>query len=642
MFTPAPWREAGAPGESAWLILFLGKWTDPDDESAPDPMTLAEQFRTWALDPARTGEELYTAELFVETAQELWNVRQKIYARDYEAIRERQKRRKLNPAYRPTLTPAALDLVVAMWSEIKDLRNGMIASEERPVSDLAALRFFPQLTGVELTSRLSDLRGLVGLQQLNRLKLWDETLDDLGALAEVPSVTDISLHLGTAWPSVGALGALPGLRNIYYTGNLLALQDVREWPVIERAWLQSDWQWSTPLRDAQGLPAMPVVKHLKVDGVAALRGIERFTTVHELDVRGPFADLGPLTGLTEVRELTLGGERFFDLAPISRMSRLRTLELERERGLDPAPLADSASLRKVSAPRCAVLATELATLNAALGFVDESIYVLPEPRQLGPVRWISYNPQREDFKLGERKTRSLREPRVEAYGDDPLLDPAERAWFERELKRRMKALLEPGWGNLQIYMAGRGNLTLRRYQDVLHVGEVVDAVRRTIAAARFPWEILLLVEPHGDLSEDLDEIEARHGDADDGETFNVEREREEWNETQERLREHREFIEREHQLRLQQQEGRPIDPAAFSPPGTPPPPANDDGETVTARAGGEEAEDFGKDFGFTAIVSEEFVWVHDSGVENASGFFGVPFENWHALPEPPEERPRPA
>ncbi len=110
-------------------------------------MTLAEQFRTWALDPARTGEELYTAELLIEAAQQRWNVQQKIYTRDYEAIHERQKRRKLNPAYRPTLTPAALDLVVAMWSEIKELRNGSIASEERPVSDLAALRFFPQLTG---------------------------------------------------------------------------------------------------------------------------------------------------------------------------------------------------------------------------------------------------------------------------------------------------------------------------------------------------------------------------------------------------------------------------------------------------------------------------------------------------------------
>ncbi len=294
--------------------------------------------------------------------------------------------------------------------------------------------------------------------------MWDETLDDLGALAEVPSVTEISLHLGAPWPAVGALGALPGLRNIFYTGNLLALQEVDAWPVLERAWFQSDWQWSTPLRDARGLPAMPLVKYLKVDGLAALRGIERFTAVHELDVRGPFADLGPLAGLSEVRQL---------------------------------------------------------------------------------------------------------------------------------------------------------------------------------AMARFPWEILLLVEPHGDLSEDLEEIEARHG-ADDGETFDVEREREEWNETQERLREHREFLEREHRLRLQQQDGRPIDPAAFSPPGTPPPPANEDGETVTAQEGDEEAQDFGKDFGFTAIVSEAFVWVHDSGVENAAGFFGVTFEDWHALPEPPEERPRPA
>jgi hypothetical protein len=606
-------------------------------------MTLSAQFRTWALDPARTGDELYTAELFVEAAQAVRDRRQKIYARDFEATRKRQKRRKLNPAYRPVLSPAALDLVGAEWGEIKELRNGADGGEDRPVSDLAALQFFPQLTGIELISELSDLGALVGLRELSRLKLRDETLVDLGALAELPGLTEVSLDLGAPGPAAGALGALPALKTLSYRGNLLALQDVGALPVVERAWLRSHWQWSTPVREGRDLPTMPKVRWLSVDGVAGLRGIERCARLRELDVCGPFADLGPLAELGEVRTLRLGGERFFDLAPVARMPRLRTLELEREHGLDLAPLADSPSLRQVLARRCAVLATELGTLNAALGLVDEASYRLAEPRALGSVRWFRYDPQRADFRAGRREASDDRDPRKEGFGDDPLPAPAEGGWFAREVALRLGAFLAPGWGRLNVWVAGRGELTLRRYQDILHVGEVVTAVRQTAAAARYPWEILLVVEPHGDLSEDLEELEARDGG---GETCDSEPGREEGDAMQQRRREHREFLEREHRWRLQQQDGRPIDPAAFFPPAPAPAGASpgdaeaDDDDADAEEGAGDDR--FGADAGFTAVVAETTVWVHESGAQNAAEFFGVVLEDWHALAEPPEQRPRPA
>jgi len=59
-------------------------------------MNLAEEFRAWALDPGRTNDELFTAELLVEAAQLLEDHRQRVWHRDYDVHRERCKQRRLN------------------------------------------------------------------------------------------------------------------------------------------------------------------------------------------------------------------------------------------------------------------------------------------------------------------------------------------------------------------------------------------------------------------------------------------------------------------------------------------------------------------------------------------------------------------
>jgi hypothetical protein len=105
-------------------------------------------------------------------------------------------------------------------------------------------------------------------------------------------------------------------------------------------------------------------------------------------------------------------------------------------------------------------------------------------------------------------------------------------------------------------------------------------------------------------------------------------------------------LEREHRWRLQQQDGRPIDPAAFFPPAPAPAGASpgdaeaDDDDADAEEGAGDDR--FGADAGFTAVVAETTVWVHESGAQNAAEFFGVVLEDWHALAEPPEQRPRPA
>jgi hypothetical protein len=381
---------------------------------------------------------------------------------------------------------------------------------------------------------------------------------------------------------------------------------------------------------------MPGVTWLQVDGIASLQGIERFPRVQQLDLEGPYVDLEPLAAMPEVRKLRLAGERFLDLRPVARMPRLRTLVLWRHRGLDVSPLAESPRLREVEAKLSEVIQTEVASVNAAIGFVDTTVFVREEPLRLGPPRLLAYDPRRDDFKSQRGEKRRL-EAREAVYEDDPVMSPAECGWFDREIRRRLDALLAPGWGKITSWGPGFANLTIRRYQDVTKLREIVGAVREVIAAARFPWGVMLFVDPHGDLGEDLDEIEERHGGAD--EEFDVEREREEWEDAQRRWREHREFLEREHRHRLHAQEGLPIEPAAFAPP-EPESAPSDDADTLEA---GEKGDDdaLGLDLDFHLDIGRDIVWTHLDAAAKAGYFLDAKFEDWHALPEPPEERPRP-
>ena len=602
-------------------------------------MNLAEQFRAWALAPGRTDDERYTIELLVEAAQARADEKNKAPRPDFDAVRTRRKRRALNPAHRPDLSRAQLDLVVEFWAGITRVENGTSLEEDRPVRDLGALRFFPHVTTLKLTSELDDLAALAAVPGLKVLELHDESLGNFDGIAALTQLEEVNLHLGAPWPALAGLGRLPQLKVVNFRGNLLALREVPAWPQVERAWLHKNHVANTPLRDAQELPEMPRVTWLQVDGIAALRGIERFARVQQLDVEGPYVDLGPLAAMPEVRKLRLAGERFLDLRPVAHMPRLRTLVLWRYRGIDVSSLAESPRLREVEAKLSEVIQTEIASVNAAIGFVDQTVFVREEPLRLGPLRLIAYDPRRDDFKSVRSGLQRL-EPRVAAYEDDPVMDPAECRWFDREISRRLNARLAPGWGRIASWGPGFANLTIRRYQDVTKLRDIVAAVREVIAAARFPWGVMLFVDPHGDLGEDLDEIEERHGGGDEDEDeFDVESEREEWEDARRRWREHREFLEREHRHRLQAQEGLPIEPEAFALPEPEAPPHDDD--TIQDTEDGGDTNALGLDLDFHLEIGRDIVWAHADAAAKAGYFLEAKFEDWHALPGPPEQRPRP-
>lgn len=606
-------------------------------------MGLAEQFRVWALEPVRTNDELYTIELLVESAWGTWCHRhQRHEPLDVDAKIARARRRMLNPAYRARISREKLDALVEVWADMR--RFGVSTYNDRPMGEVETLRFFPQFTDVGVSGSFTRIDALAALRGLKSLSINSETLADIGALSGLPALEMLHLALHTPWPELGALAALPALRDLHYHGNLLALREVPSLPGVVVAQFNADAHWQTPLRDLRELPSMPAVRHLRVESVAALAGVERFPALN-LQLKGPFTDLSPLAAQDSATWLRLQGRGFMDLRPLARMPALRELRLERELPLDLSPLADAPRLRQVWVEGCDIIATELASINALLPpWADD--FMLPEPRPLAPLQFIAVDRNREDARLAAPEPP---DPRPAFYGDDRAYAAAETRWFKAELRRRMDALLGRGWrkredasshgssherpGNVQVH--------LNRFEDTFRLREVVQTLRELMAAARFPWSMLLIIEPHGNLDDDLDEIAAR--DDDDDEVAAAERDRQERLEYQRYARERRAFLERQHRFRLRQEQGVPIDPNDFSPP--PEPEETDESEdgdsAVLAEDDDEGAGGLGSRFHLYAHLEEEVLSVWLADTQLAADYYGETPVNWHELPGPPGQRPRP-
>ncbi|MFT3867555.1 MAG: hypothetical protein QM715_03550 [Nibricoccus sp.] len=595
-------------------------------------MNLAEEFSTWAIDPRRTNEELYLAELLIEEGHSVWKRLTKApWSRDdYDAMVTHRKRRLLNPGYRPKLNRDKLAHTVEVWAQVEGVSNDRY--HDRPVRDLSALRFFPHVTKVELRSELADLSGLNALRSLCVLELRDTKLADLGPLANHPQLDKLSLNLEWPWPELTSLATLPRLKQLSFEGNILAMAEVPELPVVETA-VFSRYRATIPLRVLEQAPAMPLVRELELNSTAHLRGLERYARLEKLKIGGPFEDLSPIASLVQLGELTLTGERFTDLTPLARLPRLRTLELTREHGLDLTPLSDSPSLREVKS-NCEVLKTELATLNAALGFIDESEFFAPEPRPVRPFRFITWRSTDPEYKALRREMPT--QERAAFFGDDPLLDPAERKWFTRLAREKLSPFGDEKW--IQFSDLGHTIMVkLFRPTETLRLRQMVDALNPLLRLTRFHWDFVFYVELAGDPDED------RWDETPDYDVFDVEREREEWEDTQERIKERKQMLEREHQLNLQKQQGLVIDtdaattgdePQEGDKPEEPSPSVDDDEDSD------EDDSEFVDDRIFRLWLCRDIVWIHEEEAADVLEFLGpVNLEDWHQLPEPPAERP---
>src|SRR5438874_8148466 len=50
------------------------------------------------------------------------------------------------------------------------------------------------------------------------------------------------------------------------------------------------------------------------------------------------------------------------------------------------------------------------------------------------------------------------------------------------------------------------HIGFKRYKDTVRIREIIQFLRQFSAAQRFPWRFFIYVEPHGDMSYELEEL----------------------------------------------------------------------------------------------------------------------------------------
>ncbi|HLP00746.1 MAG TPA: hypothetical protein VK163_01885 [Opitutaceae bacterium] len=621
-------------------------------------MQSVEELRRWVSAPARTGEELYPVELLLNQLRGRAEYRKGFgSAKTLKAAQADFARRARQLHFEPRIEAADLDLVEEFWDEILALENGF--GPPRPVRDLSLLRFLPQITAVSLTLEGTTLAALAALPRLARLTLSTGALADFSALGSLGELESLTLTVACPWPTgLGVLNRLPRLREVTFRGNLLIWQEVVALPAVRSLVLAPAFEANTPLPSLRVFPAAPELQTLTIGAVADLRGVQRFADLRELDLAGPFTDLSPLAALQHVRKLRLAGEHFLDLAPVARMRQLHSLELWRERGLAVEVLLNGPSLREVTAPHCKVMTEELRDLNAALGWVDEDLFVREKPRPLAPLRLLACEYRRDDYASLPRAAAPAPLPegvedRAAVFGEDPAPPRREQLWMKTQLHAAVAAVLQRGWGHVRIYPTSAW-VVLRRPCDMAQLSQVVQAARALLARSRFAWDCQFCYDPDNEI-EDPEGEQPR-----DSDQFDVDRAREEWEDDRRRLAKRQEEIDREYRTLRglnpaeseqispdepgDEQEiseagirGEPLDPEEatdFS--------ANAFNSTPTeAFSGDSEGEYEGPDtIPYTLYLEEPFLWVDADYAEPASRHMQQPVEDWHSLPEPPAQRPR--
>ncbi|MDQ2867901.1 MAG: hypothetical protein M3R59_05745 [Verrucomicrobiota bacterium] len=476
---------------------------------------MRDDFLSWVRAPERTADELFTVELLLETQRRRgdWPIKETVVPYDEEDAMRRA--RAANPAYRPTLHEGEMQWLARHAAEVKFFRSRYF--HDRPVRDLAALRFFPGLEQVDVSSgEVRDYSPLAGLAKVQWLTIMDGNFPgashpmELAQCGAKPEMIRLTLSLRHPWPDLRGAAQWPVQEARFLTINPLALAEVAELPEAVLVEINSHSDGLDGLRDLRKFPAMPKVKRLRLYRTASLEGIERYPTLLNLEIGGHFEDLEPLTRLPNLTALTLRSEHLEDLTPLTRMPKLRELHFMREKPLDLGALIEAHELRRIRFSHCAIMRMEVAALNAGL-LPEAPDFETAEPRSLAPLQFFHVSSENEaGRKFFNDRQAAVYRVREEFYDGDEMLKQAEGRVFRHTVHQKLNAHLGRGWGAVTIHEGlntpGQLMLTFKRYQDTMRLRPILELLRQESARARFPWVFWISVEPHGDMTMELEDL----------------------------------------------------------------------------------------------------------------------------------------
>ena len=518
-------------------------------------MKTPQDFIAWALDPKRTLEEAFFAEVLVDQGVQHWEHKQKIYRPgNWEAQQERGRARRLNPAHRAQLSRPDLDKAAEVLREMSRFSYSAGWDSDRPLRNLSGLQFLPGLHHLDLSNgEAPDLSPLVHVPDLVDLSINDKLAEDFRPIARCRKLKSIHLYLYQPWPILDGWEDLPELESLRFNGNLLAVESIPRLPAVNTLHLNAGIGSSVPLRDLRRLPEMPRLRVLELEGVHRLDGIERYPELRILTLGGTFCDLTPLTALKEVTHLTLKGDLTRDLKPLVRMPALRKLTVQSHHPQDYLVLSDAPMLHEVEARFCDINRRELATLHALLpSWSDE--FAAPAPRPLPPLRFRIY----EHDKFWKSGPCAADHPTP--WDDNVSMKESEGQWMARCLNARIsKALKHPNWGETR-----HGWVNVHSLEAADHLAKIIQVIREFLATTRFPQRVSLRVDLkaqwHRDDEKDPELKSALHRQR------LIQEEVDEHLEWERKRREEQEYLARLHELRQLEAEGAEVKAEQFAPP----------------------------------------------------------------------------
>lgn len=226
--------------------------------------------------------------------------------------------------YSTDLTELDLSYQKLTNADIQDLHymvnlSKLVISNNPDITDLSPLSELPKLTFLNvMNTGATDLSPLASLTALESLHISNAEISDLTPLAGMSHLTDLYLTDGN----------LPNskISDISPLSGLTSLENLRIPSVSEIHDL-------TPLSGLAGLKTLSV-NGISYSGVGKITSLEPLANLTNLEVINlnvdseAGVDLTPLSGLTHLRELTLGGAVHMDsLAVFSNMTELEELVL---------------------------------------------------------------------------------------------------------------------------------------------------------------------------------------------------------------------------------------------------------------------------------------------------------------------------
>ena len=300
---------------------------------------MAATFSEYALSPELTPDETYTVELLIERVRDNFD---ETYWDDWS---ERGDARR-TPNYEPVFSsnhvkPAAEELKSLSWVSFQRLPD-----DERPVRDIAALKYLPRLSGLALNNnQVSDLTPISSCSELRRLHLNKNPIRDISPLAKCIKLEE--LHLGDC-PILdfSALEVLPNLRELSISADqIAAFKRLKRLPHLGKI----EFGLET-FESFDGFPEMPDLRVIRGAYVKNLDGLQNFPKLQNLvNLSGAFDSLEPLRNLRGLTHANILSSRVESLQPLAGLPSFRDLYISTDIGkIDLSPLESIASLREVN------------------------------------------------------------------------------------------------------------------------------------------------------------------------------------------------------------------------------------------------------------------------------------------------------